>query len=146
MHLANEPGFDDTRNLQPKRFGIVRPRLLFNLSSILEASTGFALLVAPRFVIELLLGGTLDPVGVAVTRVLGIALVAVGAAGWESPNGGPSHASRVGLCIYNLGAAIVLATAATIAGLHGVLLWPVAGVHALFGIGIVWVLLKPPAD
>ena len=121
-------------------------RLLFNLSSIVEASTGLALLVAPRFVVGLLLGDDLDPVGMAVTRILGFALISVGVAGWESLGGAFSRASRSGLCIYNLGAAVVLVAVATTTSLYGVLLWPVAALHAALGTVMVWALLAPSAD
>ena len=53
--------------------------LLFKTSVIVEVLTGLALLVAPLFVIGLLLGDGLDPTGVAVARVLGIGLLSLGA-------------------------------------------------------------------
>jgi len=55
--------------------------LVFKTSAIAEILTGFALLVAPLFVIGLLLGDGLSPTGVAVARVLGIGLLSVGIAG-----------------------------------------------------------------
>jgi hypothetical protein len=46
-------------------------RLLFKASAIVEVLTGLALLVAPQFVIGLLLGDGLGAIGIAVARVLG---------------------------------------------------------------------------
>ena len=72
-------------------------RLLFNASAIVEVLTGLALLVAPLFVIGLLLGEGLGPTGVAVTRVLGMGLLSVGVAGWESQGQDIRLAPRAGL-------------------------------------------------
>ncbi len=118
--------------------------LLFNASAIVEVSTGLALLVAPLFVIGLLLGDGLASTGVAVARVLGIGLLSVGVAGWESPGQGTRLAPRAGLCTYNVGAAIVFAILGTTGGMSGVLLWPVAALHTLFGAMMLWVILVAP--
>ena len=116
-------------------------RLLFNASAITEVLTGFALLVAPLFVIGLLLGDGLGPTGVAVTRVLGIGLLAIGVAGWELQGQDIRLAPRAGLCTYNVGAAIVFVILGTYGGMNGILLWPVAILHALIGAMMLWVIL-----
>jgi hypothetical protein len=118
--------------------------LLFNVSAIVEVSTGLALLVAPLFVIGLLLGDGLASTGVAVARVLGIGLLSVGVAGWETPGQDTRLAPRAGLCIYNVGAAIVFAILGTTGGMSGVLLWPVAALHTLFGAMMLWAILVTP--
>jgi hypothetical protein len=118
-------------------------RLLFNASAITEILTGFALLVAPLFVIGLLLGDGLGPTGVAVTRVLGIGLLAVGVAGWESQGQERRLAPRAGLCTYNVGAAIVFVILGTYGGMNGPLLWPVAILHAMVGATMLWATLVP---
>jgi len=109
-------------------------RLLFNASAIVEVLTGLALLSAPLFVIGLLLGDGLGPTGVAVARVLGIGLLSVGVAGWESPGQDIRLAPRTGLLSYNVGAAIVFVILGTYGGMNGILLWPVAVLHALIGV------------
>ena len=116
-------------------------RLLFRASAIAEVLTGIALLVAPLFVIELLLGEGLGPTGVAVARLLGIGLLSVGVAGWESQGQDIRLAPRAGLCTYNVGAAIVLVILGTYGGMNGILLWPVAGLHAMIGAMMLWVIL-----
>ncbi len=57
-------------------------RLIFRISAIVEIGTGVALLVAPLLTIDLLFGGELGPVGIAVARVLGVGLLSVGVAAW----------------------------------------------------------------
>jgi hypothetical protein len=116
-------------------------RLLFNSSAIVEVLTGLALLAAPLLVIELLLGDGLGPTGVAVARVLGVGLLSVGVAGWESPGQDIRLAPRAGLCVYNVGAAIVFVILGTAGGMTGLLLWPAAVLHALIGALMLWVIL-----
>jgi len=90
-----------------------------------------------------LMGDGLSPTGVAVARVLGISLLSVGVAGWESPGQDARLAPRAGLCIYNVGAAVVLVILGAYGGMNGLLLWPVVVLHALFGTVMLWVMLTP---
>ena len=106
-------------------------RLLFKASAIIEILTGFALLVAPLLVIVLLLGEEISATGVAVARILGVGLVSVGVAGWESKEQDVRLAPRAGLCIYNVGATVVLATFGSMSATSGLLLWPTVVLHGL---------------
>ncbi len=115
-------------------------RLFFNISAVIEVLTGIALLVAPLFVIGLLLGDGLGSTGVAVARVLGLGLLSVGVAGWESPGEDTRLAPRAGVCIYNVGIAAMLAILGTIGGMNAPLLWPVVGLHGLIGAVMLWVI------
>ena len=108
-------------------------RLLFNVSSAIEVLTGVTMLIAPAFLIGLLLGGSLDPIGIAVARVLGIGLLSLGVAGWESQGQDLRLAPRAGLCIYNLGAATVFVILGTTGGMNGILLWPAMVLHSVIG-------------
>jgi hypothetical protein len=107
--------------------------------------TGLALLAAPLFVIGLLLGEGVSPggVAVAVSWLLGMALLSVGVAGWEARGQNTHLTTRAGLCIYNIGAAIVLVIIGQIIGMDGILLWPAAVLHALIGAMMLWVILAP---
>ena len=121
-------------------------RLLFKASAIAELLTGLALLVAPLYVIGLLLGEGLGSTGVAVARVLGIGLLSVGVAGWESPGQDARLAPRAALCTYNVGAAVVLLALGAYGGMNGIILWPVAGLHTLVGATMLWVIVAPPRN
>lgn len=121
-------------------------RLLFNASAIVEVTTGLSLLLAPLFVIGLLLGDGLASTGVAVARVLGIGLLSVGVAAWESPGQDTRLAPRAGLCIYNLGAALLFVIVGTTGDMGGVILWPVAALHALLGAMMLRAMLTPPRN
>ena len=117
--------------------------VIFKTSAIVEILTGLVLLAAPLFVIGLLLGEGLGSTGVAVARVLGIGLLSVGVAGWESHGQDLRFAPRAGLCVYNVGAAIVLVIVGTRGGMNGLLLWPTVVLHALIGTMMLWVILAP---
>ena len=123
-------------------------RLLFKTSAIAEILTGLALLVAPLFVVGLLLGDGVSPGGIAVaiSWLLGMALLSVGVAGWESQGQDTRLAPRAGLCIYNLGAAMVLVIIGTTGGMEGILLWPAAILHALIGAMMLWVIISPSGN
>ena len=115
--------------------------VLFKASAIVEILTGLAFLAAPSLVVGLLLGDGLGPTGIAVARVLGIGLLSLGVAAWESPGHDAHLATRTGLCMYNAGSALVLMALGTYGGMNGVLLWPVAVLHAIAGAMMLWVIL-----
>ncbi len=116
-------------------------RLLFNASAIGELVAGIALLVAPAYVIGLLLGDGLSQTGAGVSRVLGIGLFSLGIAAWETGRQETPYISRVGICTYNLGVAALLATLGTAGKSDGVLLWPVGALHGLIGATMFWVIV-----
>ncbi len=121
----------------------MKTRLLFKASAIVEVGTGLALLVAPTLVVGLLVGDGVSPIGVAVARVLGIGLLSLGVAGWESPGQDTRLAPRAGLCLYNVGAAIMFVILGTYGGMNGMLLWPAAVLHTVIGALMLWVILVP---
>ena len=116
------------------------PRLLFNAAAIGEMLAGIALLVAPAYVIHLLLGDGLSQTGASVSRVLGIGLFSLGIAAWETVGHETHFAPRVGISTYNLGVAVLLAILGTLGTSSGVLLWPAVGLHGLIGAMMLWVL------
>ena len=89
------------------------------------------MIVAPRFVVLLLLGEDVAGVAVAVARCFGIALLAVGLACWPGAAGerGASPAFR-GMLVYNVLIALFLAYLFTVRRTGGMLLWPAVVLHA----------------
>ena len=67
---------------------------LLALAAIAEATTGFALLVVPSLVGQLLLGAEGTGVAIPIARVLGIALIALGVACW------PGRTALCGMLTY----------------------------------------------
>jgi hypothetical protein len=92
-------------------------------AAVSEAATGLALLIAPSWVGQLLLGTELTGIAVPVARVAGIALTALGIACWP---GTP----RVGMSIYS-GAVTGYLAYLGFAGMKGVLLWAAVVLHAV---------------
>ena len=71
------------------------------VAAVGEVATGLALLVAPSLVGQLLLGQEIAGVTVAVARVTGIALVALGISCWPGP-------PLVGMLLYSAAATLYL--------------------------------------
>jgi hypothetical protein len=106
---------------------------LLALAAIGEAATGLALLTVPSLVGRLLLGEELAGVAVAVARVAGIALIALGIACWP---GTP----RIGMMTYSGVVTLYLAYLGFAGGSSGVLLWPAVALHA----ALTALLARPP--
>jgi hypothetical protein len=99
-----------------------------------EAAVGVALLVDPPTVVRLLLGvdmaGLDDPaaVAVAIGRVTGIALIALGLSCW------PGSTARLAMLAYGLLVTLYLAWLGLGGALVGVLLWPAVVLHAVLAV------------
>jgi hypothetical protein len=92
-----------------------------------ETATGLVLLVYPPIVIRLLFGAEIAGAGIVMSRIAGIALIALGLACW------PSDAAGCGICgmlTYSLLAALYLSYVAIAGELVGILLWPAVVLHA----------------
>jgi hypothetical protein len=108
-------------------------QFLLTITAVVEAATGAALLAVPALLVGLLFGGTLDTTGLAVGRVTGAALVALGVACWCARRDENSRATigiLTAMLFYNLAVAAILAYAGLGQGVAGILLWPVVILHA----------------
>ena len=92
-----------------------------------EAGTGLALLIAPSLVGRLLLGEELTGVAMAVARVAGIALIALGIACWPGP-------PLAGMLVYTASVMLYLAYIGFVGGLSGILLWPAVVIHMILAV------------
>jgi hypothetical protein len=97
-----------------------------------EAAFGLVLLAYPPIVVRLLFGAEIAGTGLVMSRVAGIALIALGVACWPgiAADGNPSRALRAMLC-YSLLAALYLAYLGIRGEWVGSLLWPAVGIHAI---------------
>jgi hypothetical protein len=102
-------------------------------AAVAEATTGMALLIVPSLVGQLLLGEDLTGIAIAVARVAGIALIALGIACWPGP-------PLVGMLTYSALVALYLAYLGFAVGLTGIFLWPAVALHAVLSIflGRLW--------
>jgi len=112
---------------------------VLNFAAVAEAATGMALLIAPSLVAQLLLGEALTGIAIAVARVAGIALIALGVACWPGP-------PLVGMLIYSALVTLYLAYLGTVGGLTAMLLWPAVALHAVLSVflGRLWQAGEPP--
>jgi hypothetical protein len=115
-------------------------------SAVIEAGAGAALMGFPSAAVKLLLGSPLDSApAIALGRVAGAALFALGIACWLARGDAQSRAARglvAAMLFYNLTAVAVFLFAGLGAKLVGVALWPAAMLHAAMAVWCITSLLK----
>src|SRR5262245_26223610 len=75
-------------------------KVLLAIASGVELLTGLALILVPVVVVRALLGGEIAGAGIAIARICGLAMLALGIACWPMPQ--PALTSLRALLIYNL--------------------------------------------
>lgn len=106
---------------------------LLAVAVVIEAATGFALMIHPSLVTRLLLGDGVSGAGAALGRVAGFAFLSLGLAcrpGPESAGANNTPALRA-LLAYNLPATLYLAYLGFDGRFVGSLLWPAVVIHAI---------------
>ena len=113
-----------------------RTRAALALAAVGEAVTGAVLVASPSIVVELLLGAPIAGVAVVVSRIAGIALIALG---WACYPGRQTDHALSGMLTYTTLAALYLLYVG-ISGMAGRLLWPAVAVHVMLMIvlGRAW--------
>jgi len=123
---------------------------LLILTGFIEVGAGLALLGFPSAAMALLLGSGLDtPAAVALARLAGVALLALGVACWLAHYDSRTRAARgviTAMTLYNFGAAVVLGVAGTQLHPAGIALWPAVLLHAALAVWCVTDLLRKPAQ
>ena len=99
-------------------------RRVLQISATIEAATGAALIAAPALVLRLLFDADGDSTSLTVSRVAGIALLALALGAF--PGG---TAARRAMLLYNAAVGTYLAWLGVSGAATGVLLWPAAGLH-----------------
>lgn len=89
-----------------------------------EALTGLALVVYPSLIVRLLFGAEISGSGTVMSRVAGIALIALGVACWPGP-------PQLGMLTYSAAVTLYLAYLGFAGGSSGILLWPAVVLHAI---------------
>ena len=106
---------------------------LLAIAAAAETATGLALLVIPVLVVQLLFGSELIGVGIVISRVAGISLIAFGLACWPGRNEG-NRSARLGMLTYNVLATLYLGFVALAGEWVGILLWPAVAVHGVLSL------------
>jgi len=120
-------------------------KTFFTITAAIEAGTGIALAIAPAAVVLALLGSPLElPAGLVIGRVLGAALLSLGAACWFARGDaeGPAAVGLAGaMLLYNVAVVSLLAYARLGLGMAGVGLWPAVILHS--GLSVWCVACRP---
>jgi hypothetical protein len=108
-----------------------------------EAGLGLVLVVYPPIVVRLLLDADITGAGIVVSRVAGIALIALGVACWPGSDASSSlfRAIRAMLC-YSLLVTVYLSYIGISGRLVGILLWPATVFHAILTFLLIRAWLK----
>lgn len=107
-------------------------------AAIGEGGTGLVLVVYPPIVIRLLFGADIQGAGIVMSRIAGIALIALGVACWTGRNVSGVNTTAVrAILTYSLLVTIYLAYLGTVRRLAGMLLWPAVAVHVGFMVLVV---------
>jgi hypothetical protein len=117
------------------------PKQLLSVTGAAEIATGLVLAVAPSLLVELLLGAVPGTAaGITVSRVAGVAILALGVACWLARQDAAGRAARgliAAMLVYNAAVAAILVLVWTNQGLSGVALWPVVLAHAVLAVWCV---------
>lgn len=127
--------------------GQLKNLLIF--TAVIEVGAGIVLVFCPSATISLLLTSTLDTsASIALARVAGAALFALGIAAWFAHYDQYSLAARGfagAMILYNLSVFIVLVAAGMTPQPVGVAFWPAVIVHAAMSIWCTTCVLVKPA-
>jgi hypothetical protein len=123
-------------------------RSLLLAAACIEVATGLTLVVAPALFVQLLLGEAITAAGVAVGRVTGCALVALGVACWPRLTRDCNCSTRplqplLGMLTYNGLISIYLVGLGLTSQSVGLLLWPGAALHIVFTALIIRAIFRP---
>jgi hypothetical protein len=108
-------------------------RIVILFSSAIEAATGVALIAVPTPVGRLLLGVQLPSSGIAVARVAGFGLLALGIGCWPRDDAASGQSIRA-LFTYNLLAGLFLGYLRVGGGFSGLLLLPASLLHVILAL------------
>jgi hypothetical protein len=111
---------------------------LLILAAVSEGLTGLILLVYPPIVTRLLFDSDIAGVGVLMSRLAGISLIALGVACWPERN---MLRALFGMLTFGLLAMLYLIYVGA-NGQAGILLWPAVLVHAGLSFLLVWAWWK----
>ncbi len=98
---------------------------MLTLAATGEAAMGLVLLVYPPIVVRLLFGADIAGAGIVMSRIAGIALIALGVGCW------PGNTALCGMLTYGALAALYLIYIGLAGEWVGSLLWPAVAIHAI---------------
>lgn len=118
-------------------------RTFLSLTAIFEGITGVILIIAPRFIVPLLLSTPLTEAGGIISaRIAGSAIVFLALNSWFSKNGHRNYGILIPLLFYNLAIIAVFIYASLTYHVNGILLWSVVLAHTMLGLWGIILIFK----
>lgn len=108
------------------------------LAASLEIVVGITLILVPEFACPLLFAAPLTGDGVPIARFAGVGLLSLGIAYWSTRTTSAPRGSILGLLVFNVATAMLLAWVGITTSFHGILLWPAVLLHGGIGAGLIW--------
>lgn len=116
-------------------------KLLLSVTGLIEAATGLALLLAPAFLVQVLLGAAPDtPAGTTAARVAGAAVLSLAVACWLGRDDVAGKAAKglvTAMLFYNFAVVATLVLEWLRHGTSGIAFWPVVAGHIALGVWCV---------
>ena len=112
--------------------------LLLRVVSASEAAAGLVVLAHPPIVVRLLLGSDIADAGIFMSRIAGIALIALGIACWP----GGATCGLLGMAVHSVVTAGYMTAFGLTGGQTGILWWPALTAHGVLAILLTWALFK----
>ena len=108
---------------------------LLSLAAVIEGATGLALMIHPPLLSQVLLGEAVSGAGIALGRVAGFALLALGLACWPGSDAAGANISALrAILTYNVLATVYLGYLGIGGQWVGSLLWPAVAIHAILAL------------
>jgi hypothetical protein len=116
----------------------VTTRNVLAFTSVVELGTGAVVIIAPAFVVRLLLGLAVSADGALLARCFGIALLSLALACWPGERVDGTASAFRGMLAYNALIALYLGYLGAFENVDGVLLWPAVVLHAGIAALLPW--------
>jgi len=112
-------------------------RYVVKAAAWLEIIVGIVFITAPNVLCVLLFAARPEGIGRPLARWVGVGLLALGIACLPSRTPEVHRVAVLGLFVFNLGVAILLAWVGAGATIHGFALWPVVILHAVIAVALL---------
>ena len=112
-------------------------RHVVKIAAWLEIVVGVIFVTAPNVLCLLVFDAKPEGVGRPLARWVGVVLLGLGIACLPSRTGEVHRTAVLGLFVFNLGLAILLAWVGAVSAIHGFALWPVVILHSVIAVALL---------
>jgi hypothetical protein len=112
-------------------------RNVVKIAAWLEIVVGTIFIAAPDPLCLLVFDAKPEGIGRPLARWVGVVLLGLGIACLPSRTGEAHRTAVLGLFVFNLGLAILLAWVGAVSAIHGFALWPVVILHSVIAVALL---------